>query len=244
MTLQKSSDESSSVSDAAAWDRVWKLESHSYVSSQRDRAKSKIDATIKEGLKLEKNDRVLDLGCGTGYALIEAAEQSSSESRFIACDLSPAAVGLARTNFRDRGLAVEVLCADAALLPLGEGSIDKILLLMTLQHVYDVGAVLREVDRVLAQGGALFVAVPSQHSIISITYSLRRLITRVPVDRRTFSLRTVTALVASRFKIEACHVSQVGPERWLSRAIDQTLASIVPDWGRYIVLRCGKSIAR
>jgi len=242
--LQKLPGENSSVVDAAAWDRIWKLESHSYVSFQRARARSKIEAAIKEGLEFEKNDRVLDLGCGTGHPLIEAAERSSSKSRFIACDLSPAAMGLARANFRDRGLAVEVLCADAALLPLREGSIDKVLLLMTLQHVYDEVAVLREVDRVLAPDGALFVAVPSERSIISITYRLRRFITRVPVDRRTFSLRRLTALVASRFKIEACHVSQVGSDRWLSRAIDQTLAYVVPEWGRYIMLRCSKSVAK
>jgi len=243
MTFQKLPGENSSVVDSAAWDRIWKVKSHSYVSHQRARARSKIEAVIKEGLEFGKSDRVLDVGCGTGDVLIEAAERFSSESRFIACDLSPAAVELAQANFRDRGLAVEVLCADAASLPLREASIDKVLLLMTLQHVYDEVAVLREIDRVLVQHGELFVAVPAERSIISITYKLRRFVTPVPIDRRTFSLRRLAALVGSRFKIEACHVSQVGSDRWLSRAIDQTLAYIVPEWGRYIMLRCSKALA-
>jgi ubiquinone/menaquinone biosynthesis C-methylase UbiE len=243
MTFQKSPGENSSVVDSSAWDQIWKRESHSYVSHQRDRARSKIEAAIKEGLEFGKSDRVLDLGCGSGHVLIEAAQRISSASRLIACDLSPAAVSLALTNFRARGLDVEVLCADAAMLPLREESVHTVLLLMTLQHVYDEVSVLREVDRVLAQHGQLFVVVPNERSIISMSYKLQRFVTPVPVERRTFSLRRLATLVSSRFKIETCQVKQVGSDRWLSRAIDQTLAYVIPEWGRYIMLRCRKSVA-
>jgi|SRR5271166_1651433 len=236
---------SSSFEDSAAWDRIWKYESHSFVSLQRERAGPKIEAAIKGGLEFASGDRVLDVGCGSGHALIEAAGRLSLHTRFVACDFSPAAVELARANFRDRGLAVEVLWADAAWLPFREESFDKVLLLMTLQHVCDEAAVLREVDRVLAQHGELFVAVPCERSIISVWYKLRGGATSVPVvDRRSFSARRLAALVGLRFRIAECHVSQAGSERWLVRAIDRALACVIPDWGRYIMLRCSKSVAR
>jgi len=243
MKPQKLLGENSSIADSAAWDRIWKLKSHPYVLGQAARAKSKIETLIKDGLEFDRRDRVLDLGCGTGDGLTEAAQRLSSESRFVACDFSPVAVGLARANFRGHGLAVEVICADAAALPLRDGSIDKVLLLMTLQHVRDEIAVLSEVDRVLAQHGELFVALPGERSIISMSQRLRSFITAVPIGRRTSSMPRAVALLGSRFRIDACHVSQVGPDRWLSRMIDRTLARVVPEWGRYIMLRCSKLTA-
>jgi SAM-dependent methyltransferase len=226
------------------WDRIWRRASHRFVSRQRERAAAKIEAAIKTGLEFADRERILDVGCGSGHALIEAATRLSSQSRFVACDSSPAAAHLARENFRDQGLAIEVLCADAASLPLREESFKKVLLLMTLQHVYDDDAVLREIDRVLAQHGELFIAVPSERSIISMSYKLRRFVTSVPVERRSFSVGRLVALVGLRFQIDACRVSQVGPDRWLSRAIDGAIAHLISDWGRYITLRCSKSATR
>jgi len=230
--------------DSKQWDRIWKLKSHSYVSLQPARAKSKIDAAITYGLEFSPRDRVLDVGCGSGHVLIEAAERISTLCRFVACDISPTAAGLARANFREHGLTVDVICADAARLPLRDSSIDKVLLLMTLQHVCDPAALLSEADRVLARPGELFIAVPGERSIISMSYKLRRLVTAVPVDRRRFNLRRLVALVGSRFQIDACHVSQVGADRWWSRAVDSALARVIPEWGRYIMLRCSKPVIR
>src|SRR5271167_1184775 len=94
---------SSSFEDSAAWDRIWRHESHRFVSLQRERARPKIEAAIKGGLEFAGCDRILDVGCGSGQALIEAAGRLSSHTRLVACDFSPAALHLARANFRDRG---------------------------------------------------------------------------------------------------------------------------------------------
>ncbi|HYR80299.1 MAG TPA: class I SAM-dependent methyltransferase, partial [Candidatus Dormibacteraeota bacterium] len=170
----------------------------------------------------------------------------SHRGRLVACDISTAAIRLARENFNRAGFDVEVFCAEAAQLPFSEESIDIVLASMVLQHVHDEARVLSEIDRVLARNGRVFVIAPCRHSITTGLQTLRKSAakTSLPADRKSYSAPQLVALMESRFAVKDWRLWHSGPDRRILGAIDRALARILPLWGRYIVLRCEKSELR
>jgi len=230
-------------SDDAAWDKVWTDDPYRIPSLRAQRARSKVAAFIAVGLKIDAQDRVLDLACGSGQTLIEALTKTSHRGRLVACDISTAAIRLARGNFKRARLDAAVFCADAAQLPLRDESFDIVLASMVLQHVDDEARVLSEIDRVLARNGRVFVIAPCRHSITTGLQTLRKSAakTSLPADRQSYSAPQLVALMESRFAVKSWRIWHSGPDRRILGAIDRALARILPLWGRYIVLRCEKS---
>lgn len=101
-----------------------------------------------------RDERVLDIGCGTGNHAIAVAR---SGARVTGVDISPAMLRRARAKARD--LDVELMEVDLhAGLPFADGSFDCVLSVHVLQMVRDPAAFLDEVRRVLAPGGRLVLA--------------------------------------------------------------------------------------
>ena len=96
---------------------------------------------------------VLDAGCGTGAAL-PALMARYPRSRVLALDLAEGMLRQARAR-RRRWRRPRVLCADAAALPLADGSVDLIFSNLMLQWCNDLDAVFRECRRVLSPRGLL-----------------------------------------------------------------------------------------
>ncbi len=92
---------------------------------------------------------VADLGCGGGLLARPLAEAGA---RVIGVDASAASLAQARAHVD--GLFVR---ADIRRVPLTDCSVDVVLLADVLEHVSDVGAVLREAARIARSGGAVFV---------------------------------------------------------------------------------------
>jgi ubiquinone/menaquinone biosynthesis C-methylase UbiE len=236
-------------SDETAWDKVWTDDPYALPTLRSERARSKVAALVAVGLKIEAQDRVLDLACGSGQTLAEVTPALSGRTgsvvagRVVACDISTAAIRLARENFKRSGLDVKVFCADAAELPLRDESFDIVLAAMVLQHVRDEARVLSEIDRVLARDGRVFVVAPCRHSITTGLQSLRKSAAKssLPADRQSYSALELVALMESRFAVKSWRLWHSGPDRRILGAIDRALARILPLWGRYIVMRCEKS---
>ncbi|WP_242548091.1 class I SAM-dependent methyltransferase [Amycolatopsis sp. MtRt-6] len=100
-------------------------------------------------------DRVLDVGCGSGYLTGLAAEAGASA---LGIDASAAMVGFARRTVGSESCRFEVGTAQA--LPVGDGEFDVVLTSLALHHVPDADqpAALAEMRRVLRSGGRLLLA--------------------------------------------------------------------------------------
>jgi SAM-dependent methyltransferase len=111
---------------------------------------SKIRNDMLRGfLRLGPGDRVIDLGCGSGRALLWNRELSAEA---VGIDISPFFSADAR-------LAVPLLLGDLRRLPFEDATFTKAWSLDVLEHLSPdaLRAMLGEANRVLAPGGALFV---------------------------------------------------------------------------------------
>jgi len=111
----------------------------------RSKARLAVDLT-----EVSENDRVVDIGCGPGSAVREAARRGA---RATGVDPSSVLLRLARAVTRDA--TVEWAEGTAENVPLPDGSATVLWSLATVHHWKDVGLGLKEAHRILAPNGRL-----------------------------------------------------------------------------------------
>jgi ubiquinone/menaquinone biosynthesis C-methylase UbiE len=100
--------------------------------------------------------RGLDLGCGDGL-LTSLLISICGQRPLIGLDPDDNEIRLARAT----ALYRDLLTADGDSIPLPDSSVDWVLSNSVLEHIEDVGPVLREVSRVLRPRGEFVLTVPS-----------------------------------------------------------------------------------
>jgi ubiquinone/menaquinone biosynthesis C-methylase UbiE len=111
-----------------------------------------------ELLDLQPADRALELGCGAGRGLTLAAH-AVSQGVVAGMDLSPTMLQAAARRTQRAGQRVSLLRGDLEALPFAGGSLDKLWSVHTFYFWSDPEAVIAELLRVLAPGGAVAVAL-------------------------------------------------------------------------------------
>lgn len=110
-----------------------------------------------EFFKLEPR-LVLDVGCGTARGA-EALRARFRRARVLGIDLAPGMLQAARHRmqswYRLPWRRLPLICADAAALPLANGSVDIVFSNLMLQWCDDLPGVFTELHRVLRPGGLL-----------------------------------------------------------------------------------------
>lgn len=100
--------------------------------------------------------RVIDVGCGDGRHIVEAARRGCFS---VALDYDPAE--LRRARIRVGSQPVDVVVGDASRLPFRDGVFDAVICTETLEHLPDDAGAISEIARLLRPGGKLLGAVPS-----------------------------------------------------------------------------------
>lgn len=95
--------------------------------------------------------RIIEIGCGTGQFARSVLDEAP-DVHYVATDLSPGMVEATQA----RGVTAQVAAADD--LPFDDGTFDGAVAAWMLYHVPDLDGTLREVRRVLRDGGTLHVA--------------------------------------------------------------------------------------
>jgi ubiquinone/menaquinone biosynthesis C-methylase UbiE len=101
---------------------------------------------------------VVDVGCGTGYALRRLAPRVS-RGRLVGVDPTPQMLAIARERAADdpNGHRIEFVEAPAERLPLDDDAADLVLAFDAIDHWDDAGTGLSEIARILRPGGRLIV---------------------------------------------------------------------------------------
>ena len=116
--------------------------------------------TLVRLLDIGQGQRLLDIGCGSGWLADRCQRQGAVVNGM---DIALLGVAAARRRFPGVG-AYEV--GDIYYLPFADGSFDGVILSEVVEHLEDIDGALAEVVRVLAKGGKLLVSVPYRETIV------------------------------------------------------------------------------
>jgi ubiquinone/menaquinone biosynthesis C-methylase UbiE len=119
-----------------------------------------LDITLKtlRRMDVKAGDRVLDLGCGSGWATRLLACMVGGEGRVVGLDVSDEMVRQARAASKEFNNVVYVQ-GSAEQIPREENSFDKVLSVESFYYYADQERALRELFRVMAPKGRLFILI-------------------------------------------------------------------------------------
>ena len=111
-----------------------------------------------ERLRLATGERVLDVCCGSGASAIPAAEIVGADGAVVGVDLAANLLELARAKAKQRGLTnIQFQSGDLMQLPFEDKSFDTVVCVFGIFFVPDMEAALRELRRVVRDGGRVAI---------------------------------------------------------------------------------------
>jgi arsenite methyltransferase len=111
---------------------------------------------LLEAVPLDPVAAVLDIGCGTGFPLLELAHRLGPRARLVGVDPWAAILARARAKCCAQGLGNVLLVRGVAeRLPIGDGAVDLVVSNNGLNNAQDLRQALRECARVARRGGRL-----------------------------------------------------------------------------------------
>lgn len=116
-----------------------------------------VGAQAIELLNLPADARVLDVGCGSGWATRLMAEMAKG-GRVVGIDISDEMIRLARESSSSFS-NVEFQIASAEKLPFDDGEFTHAFSMESLYYYADIPGALKEIRRVLSRGGLFFTVV-------------------------------------------------------------------------------------
>jgi ubiquinone/menaquinone biosynthesis C-methylase UbiE len=108
---------------------------------------------LRKHFTLDLNKKILEIGCGSGWGA-KLINSSYTPSEYVGIDLDERMISIARQKNPDPNMSFVV--GNAAALPFQDGSFDAVFDFGIIHHIADWKSCIKEVFRVLKEGG-LFV---------------------------------------------------------------------------------------
>lgn len=120
---------------------------------------------VRDRLDLHPGESVLSIGCGPGFEPAELAEAVGESGHVYGIDASEAVLAIAETRCADAS-QVTLERADAADIPVEDGSFDAAVAVQIYEYIDDVDSAVVELARVLRPGGRAAVYATDWDSIV------------------------------------------------------------------------------
>lgn len=143
--------------------RIGDEEAQEHAARLEQRARSRDEIGIREEyiglLSIAPDERILEIGCGSGAVTRELAKRVGPHGRVVGTDACGPLLGIARRLANDAGLEriIEFEQADCRNLPFPDCAFDAVIAVTTLSHVPHVERALAEMVRVATPGGRIGV---------------------------------------------------------------------------------------
>lgn len=184
---------STAVSDTRFWDRSSKRYARSRISDQAgyERTRERTSALLKP------DDRVLELGCGTGTTALRLAGPVDS---YLATDISAGMVAIAEEKRAESPIAgLTFRVATAETLVAEAERFDAVLGFNYLHLVRDLSGTLRRIHALLAPGGLFISKTPclgDMNPLIKLALPFMQMIGKAP-HAGVFSAQKLASLISA-----------------------------------------------
>jgi ubiquinone/menaquinone biosynthesis C-methylase UbiE len=133
---------------------------------------ARFGALLFDHLEIHRGIRGLDVGCGTGFPLIELAHLHGPSSHFTGIDIWVDALARARLKLGLHGLTnVDIVETDVASMPFPDAQFDLVVCNIGINNFREPRAALRECRRV-ARTGARLVLTTNAHGHFAAVYAM------------------------------------------------------------------------
>lgn len=140
------------MNKATSWGKVANWYNNLLENEADSYQKALILPNLTRLVEAKKGEVILDLACGQGFFAREIAKLGA---KVIGVDISPELIEIAK---QDKSVKYHV--SEASKLDfLQNESVDKVLIILSLQNIEDVQEVIREASRVLKPKGKLFIVL-------------------------------------------------------------------------------------
>lgn len=113
--------------------------------------------TLKE-MNLSPSQRILELGCGEGWASRLMAQMAGEDSRVVAMDIADEMVRCAKNKSVGMG-NMSFVCGAAEYIPFQDSFFDVVLSIEAFYYIKNQDKALRELYRVMAPNGRLYLLI-------------------------------------------------------------------------------------
>jgi ubiquinone/menaquinone biosynthesis C-methylase UbiE len=186
--------------------------------------------------------RAADLSCGTGNYALELARRGW---QVVGIDRSMPMLRVAARKARSVSRVSALVQADAAALPVRDGSLDLVTLILGLEFMADPSTALREVRRVLRPGGCVVVAVLSAGGLWTRWRRLKRwTVASVWREARFLTEDGLDAMLRERGFVPRARRRAVAYLPWpvgsrLLRVWERTAQRCCPGLASFVVIEAG-----
>jgi len=136
-------------------EKKWDSEADTYDSRYFTFYIRSMQRKIVSLLNFNKNQRLLDVGCGTGRALQLASDLVDGQGEFYGIDLSSKMLEVAKSSSSDKNM--HFYKANAEKLPFEDDFFDLIMCCNSFHHYANPNVVLSEMYRVLNSNGRVYI---------------------------------------------------------------------------------------
>ena len=112
---------------------------------------------ILQTLEVSPSDLILEVGCGAGNIL-----QQVECGQLFGTDISDL---MLKNTVKRLGGKAKIFCSDAGFLPVKKELFDKVICTEVLEHVLSPSLVIKEIHRILRNGGQFILSVPNERLI-------------------------------------------------------------------------------
>jgi ubiquinone/menaquinone biosynthesis C-methylase UbiE len=159
---------------------------------------------LLEHVPLRPNARLLDVGCGTGFPLLELAQRLGPACRAVGLDSWTHAMDRAQMKIEYCGIRnVTLVRADAANMPLEASSFDLIVSNLGLNNFDNPAAAVRECCRVAAPGAVLALTTNLQGHMREFYEIFAQSLRQMGMESRLSALEAHVAHRATTSRVES-----------------------------------------